>query len=74
MIDQEQRLVIPWMVVPPQEGTPVHKLLVSAPGGQIIELVVSPKTAEMLDDFLVDPSLWQTFFTSLINSIEMQNA
>lgn len=73
MIDQEQRLVLPWLVLPAEEGAKVHKLLISAPDGQVVEFFVSTAAAEKLPDFLSNSALWQTFFSSLINSLEMQN-
>lgn len=73
MIDQEQRVTIPWLVLPAEEGSNLHKLLVSAPDGQIIEFLVSSSTAEKLDTLLAGSALWQTFFSSLINSMEMTN-
>lgn len=73
MIDEEQRLVLPWLVLPAEEGSKFNKLLVSAPDGQIVEFLVSTATAEKLPEFLSSAALWQTFFSSLINSMEMQN-
>lgn len=74
MIDQEQKLVIPWLVIPPpEEGTKLHKLLVSSPDGQIVEFFISLAAAEKLPEFLSNAALWQTFFSSLINSLEMNN-
>ena len=73
MIDQEQKLVLTWLVLPAEEGSNLHKLLVSAPDGQIVEFLVSTATAEKLPDMLDSSALWQTFFSSLINSMEMSN-
>ena len=73
MIDEEQRLTIPWMVIPPVEGAKLNKLLVSAPDGQIVEFFISTAAAEKLPEFLSNAALWQTFFSSLINSLEMTN-
>lgn len=73
MIDQEQKLVLTWLVLPAEEGTKLHKLLVSAPDGQIVEFLVSTTTAEKLPDMLDSSALWQTFFSSIINSMEMNN-
>lgn len=73
MIDQEQKLVLPWLVLPAGEGAKLHKLLVSAPDGEIIEFLVSAATVEKLPDMLGNSALWQTFFASLINSLEMQS-
>ena len=73
MIYQEQRLVIPWLVLPAEEGSTRHKLLVSSPDGQVVEFLVSTAAAEKLPEFLANSALWQTFFASLINSLEMQS-
>lgn len=73
MIDQEQKLVLPWLVLPAVESTKLHKLLVSAPDGEIIEFLISTDSAEKLPQFLASSSLWQAFFSSLLNSMEMQN-
>lgn len=73
MIDEEQKLSIPWMVIPPQEGQKLNKLLVSAPDGQIVEFFISTAAAEKLPEFLANAALWQTFFSSLITSLEMSN-
>ena len=73
MIDQEQKLVMPWLILPAEEGTKLHKLLISAPDGQIVEFLLSTATAEKLPDMLASSALWQTFFSSLIISMEMSN-
>lgn len=73
MIDSEQRLVIPWLVLPAEGDSKLNKLLVSAPDGQIVEFMISTAAAEKLPEFLANSALWQTFFASLINSLEMQS-
>jgi hypothetical protein len=73
MIDQEQKLVLTWLVLPAEDGSNLQKLLVSAPDGQIVEFFLSSQAAEKLPDMLNSSALWQTFFSSLINSMEMSN-
>lgn len=73
MIDQEQKLILTWLVLPAPEGSKLHPLLISAPDGQIVELLISAGVAEKLEDMLANSALWQTFFTSLINSMEIAN-
>lgn len=74
MIDQEQKLVLTWLVLPAEEGSKMHKVLVSAPDGQIVEFLASTPAVEKLGDMLDNSSLWQTFFSSLLNSLEIASA
>lgn len=71
MIDQEQKLTLTWLVLPPKEGSLLHPLLLSTPDGEISEFRVSAGVAEKLGPMLDDKELWSTFFHSLINSLEI---
>jgi hypothetical protein len=73
LINEEQRLVVPWMVLPPEESKHLCTLLVSAPDGEIIKLLIRPKTAEQLGDILTKADLWQTVFVGLVTSLEMSD-
>lgn len=65
----EQRLTLPWMII--RRGGTDDTLLVSSPDGVVLEFAI-PKTA--VDGFslmLADSRLWNTFFSSLLNSFKI---
>lgn len=66
----ENRLIIPWMILPPQNEEETHKLIISSPRGNILEFPISEKSAEHLGAILGTDALWSSFFSSVISSIK----
>lgn len=68
----EQSLRLTYLVVPGLSR--LSTLLVNTPSGEILEFRISPKAAEQLPAFFDEKVLWERFFSSLINSLEIHNA
>ena len=70
---EEYQIVLPWIVLPPEEGKNLATLLISAPDGQIIKLLIRPETEQKLKDILPNSELWATVFIGLVSTLEMSD-
>jgi hypothetical protein len=64
----EQRLSIPWLIIE-REGD-ANNLLVSAPDGTVLEYDIPKSAIAGFSLMLADNRLWNTFFSSLLNSFK----
>lgn len=66
---EEQWISIPWMVIEPQnEGDP-FKVLVSSPQGNILEFPIPKEAVPHIGPMLSNDALWNSFFSSVIDSL-----
>jgi hypothetical protein len=64
-MEQQQTISIPWIIAN-------KMLLVSTPQGEVVDFPLGDVTEDVLAELLNSTGLWQTFFKSLVASLNVQ--